>query len=159
MPSKQTFPEDRELVVTRVIDAPRTKVFRAWTDPEILKQWFAPKPYTTPVAELDFRPGGANYIVMKGPDGSEIPNRGVYLEIVPNERIVFTDAFTSAWEPRGGIPFMVVIVTLEDVGGKTRYTARVRHWTAEMRKQHEDMGFHEGWGLCLTQLESVARTL
>jgi len=73
---------DRELVITRIIDAPRERVFKAWTDPELLKQWFAPLPYTTPVAELDFRPGGANLIVMRDPAGNEFPNRGVYLEVV-----------------------------------------------------------------------------
>lgn len=71
---------DRELVLTRLINAPREKLYRAWTDPEILKKWFAPLPYTTPVAELDVRPGGANLIVMRGPDGKDMPNRGVYLE-------------------------------------------------------------------------------
>jgi uncharacterized protein YndB with AHSA1/START domain len=73
---------DRELVLTRIIDAPREKLFRAWTDAELLKQWFAPLPYTTPVAELDVRPGGANLVVMRSPDGKDLPNRGVYLEVV-----------------------------------------------------------------------------
>jgi uncharacterized protein YndB with AHSA1/START domain len=86
---------DRELVLTRLIDAPCEKLFRAWTDPALLKQWFAPLPYTTPVAELDVRPGGSNLIVMRGPDGKDIPNRGVYLAVVPNERLVFTDAYSS----------------------------------------------------------------
>jgi uncharacterized protein YndB with AHSA1/START domain len=73
---------DRELVLTRIIKAPREKVFRAWTEPELLKQWFAPLPWTTPVAKTDVRPGGANLIVMRDPDGNEFPNRGVYLEVV-----------------------------------------------------------------------------
>ena len=81
-----------DLVLTRLIDAPRAKLYRAWTDPELLKQWFAPLPYTTPVVETDVRPGGATYIVMRGPDGAEFPNRGVYLEVVENQRLVFTDA-------------------------------------------------------------------
>ena len=85
--------------------------------PELLKQWFAPLPYTTPHAELDVRPGGSSLIVMRGPDGNEFPNRGVYLEVVPNERLVFTDAFTKAWEPSEK-PFMTVVLTFEDVGGE-----------------------------------------
>ena len=88
----ETTSSDRELVLSRIIDAPRERVFKAWTDPELLKQWFAPLPYTTPVAELDFRPGGANLIVMRDSAGNEFPNRGVYLEVVKNERIVFTNA-------------------------------------------------------------------
>ncbi len=86
----------RELVLTRIIDAPREKVFRAWTDPGLLKQWFAPLPYTTPVAELDVRPGGGNLIVMRDPQGNDMPNRGVYLEVVENERLVITDAYSKA---------------------------------------------------------------
>ena len=149
---------DHELVLSRLIDAPRDKLFRAWTDAELLKQWFAPLPYTTPVAELDVRPGGANLIVMRGPDGSDLPNRGVYLEVVQNERLVFTDAYINAWEPSPK-PFMTVILTFEDEAGKTRYTARVRHWTAADRETHEKMGFHEGWGRCADQLAALVAKL
>ncbi len=145
---------DRELVLTRLIDAPREKIYRAWTDPALLKQWFAPLPYTTPAAELDVRPGGANLIVMRAPDGKEMPNRGVYLDVIPNERLVFTDAFTKAWEPSAK-PFMTVILTFENEGGKTRYTARVRHWTVADREAHEKMGFHQGWGQCTDQLAAL----
>lgn len=149
---------DRELVLTRIIDAPREKLFKAWTDPELLKQWFAPLPWTTPFAELDVRPGGASLFVMRDPDGNEFPNRGVYLEVVENERLVFTDAFTKAWEPSEK-PFMTGIVTFEDVGGKTRYTARARHWTVADREAHEKMGFHEGWGQCTDQLAALVAKL
>ena len=125
--AQATPASDRELVLTRIIDAPREKLFRAWTDPELLKQWFAPLPYTTPVAELDVRPGGANYV--------------------------------KAWEPSQK-PFMTVILTFEDVGGgKTRYTARVRHWTVADREAHEKMGFHGGWGLCTDQLAALVAKL
>jgi len=83
------------IVLTRVIDVPRQKLYRCWTEPELLKQWFAPKPYTTPVARIDVRPGGASYIVMRDPQGNDLPNPGV------------------------------VVLTFEDLGGgKTRYTAR-----------------------------------
>ena len=154
---------DRELVLTRIIDAPREKLFRAWTDPELLKQWFAPLPYTTPHAEMDVRPGGSSLIVMRGPDGNEFPNRGVYLEVVENERLVFTDAYTKAWEPSEK-PFMTVVLTFEDVGGedeggKTRYTARVLHWVVADREMHEKMGFHEGWGQCADQLAALVAKL
>lgn len=150
-----TATHEHELVLTRLIDAPREAVYRAWTDPELLKQWFAPLPYTTPHAELDVRPGGANLIVMKGPDGQEMPNRGTYLEVVPNTKIVFTDAYVGDWVPSAGKPFMTVILTFEDEAGKTRYTVRVRHWTAEDKESHEKMGFHEGWGICADQLTAL----
>jgi uncharacterized protein YndB with AHSA1/START domain len=149
---------NRDLVLTRLIDAPPEKLFRAWTDPELLKQWFAPLPYTTPVAELDVRPGGANFIVMRGPDGVEMPNRGVYLEVVNNERIVFTNAYTKAWEPSDK-PFMTVILTFKNEDGKTRYTALVQHWTIADRETHEKMGFHKGWGQCADQLEALVAKL
>jgi uncharacterized protein YndB with AHSA1/START domain len=148
---------NRELTLTRIIDAPREKVYRAWTDPELLKQWFAPQPWTTPYAELDVRPGGANLVVMRGPQGQEFPNRGIYLEVVKNERLVFTDAYTSAWEPAEK-PFMTVILTFEEHGGKTQYTACVRHWTVADRERHEQMGFHAGWGKCTDQLEALVAT-
>ena len=146
---------DRELVVTRLIDAPRDKLYRAWTEAELLKQWFAPKPYTTPVAELDVRPGGANRIVMRGPDGQDIPCPGIWLEVVPNQRLILTDAYIKAWEPSAK-PFMTAVITFEDEAGKTRYTARVHHWTVEDREAHEKMGFHEGWNLCTDQLAELA---
>jgi uncharacterized protein YndB with AHSA1/START domain len=149
---------DRELVLTRIINAPREKVFKAWTDPELLKQWFAPSPWTTPVAETDVRPGGASLIVMRGPDGNEFPSRGVYLEVIKNERLVFTDAYTKAWEPSEK-PFMTVILTFEDEGGKTKYTARARHWTVADRETHEKMGFHQGWGQCTDQLAALVARL
>src|SRR5580698_105611 len=93
-----TLADGRDLTLTRLFDAPRAKVFKAWTDPALLKQWFAPSPWTTPVVEMDVRPGGSSLMVMRGPDGAEFPNRGVYLDVVENERLVFTNAYTEAWE-------------------------------------------------------------
>jgi len=149
---------DRELVLTRLIAAPRRNLYRCWTEPELLKRWFTPPPYRTARAELDLRPGGSNLIVMQGPDGTEFPNRGIYLEIVENERLVFTDAYVSAWEPSEK-PFMTVIITFADEAGGTRYTALVRHWSAADREAHEKMGFHEGWGIAADQLAALAATL
>ena len=145
--------------LTRLLDAPRMSLYRCWTEPELIKQWFAPKPYTTPVALVDLRAGGASNVVMKSPDGQEIPCPGQYLEIVPGRKLVFTDAFTGDWSPRGGAPFMVAIITFEDEAGKTRYTATVNHWTEADKKKHEEMGFHQGWGQCADQLEALAKTL
>ncbi len=154
----ETTSAERELVLTRIFDAPPAKVFRAWTDPQILVKWFAPLPWTTPSAELDVRPGGSNLIVMRSPDGQDFPNRGVYLEVVENEKLVFTDAFTTAWEPSAK-PFFTGILTFEDMGdGRTRYTARARHWSVEDKENHEKMGFHEGWGRCADQLSEVLKT-
>ena len=114
---------EHELVLTRLIDAPREKLFRAWTEPELMKKWFSPAPWTTPRAEMDLRPGGASLIVMRSPEGQDMPNPGIVLEVVKNEKLVFTDAYTAGWEPSAK-PFMTAIITFEDEGGKTRYTAR-----------------------------------
>ncbi len=156
--AKAATTSDRELVLARMINAPPEKVFKAWTDPELLKQWFAPLPYTTPRAELDVRPGGSNLVVMRDAAGNDFPNRGVYLDVVENQRLVFTDAYTKAWEPSAK-PFITVILTFEDEGGKTKYTARVLHWTAADRETHEKMGFYQGWGQCTDQLEALVAKL
>lgn len=145
---------DRELVLTRIIDASREAVYKAWTDPQLLKQWFAPLPWTTPEVELDVRPGGSIRFVMRSPEGKDFPNPGVYLDVVKNERLVFTDAFVRAWEPSGKA-FMTAIITFDDEGGKTKYTARVLHWSAADRETHEKMGFHQGWGQCADQLAAL----
>jgi uncharacterized protein YndB with AHSA1/START domain len=149
---------DRELVLTRLIDVPREKLYRAWTEPELIVRWFTPAPWKTVRAEVDVRAGGSSLIVMADPDGNEYPNPGVYLEVVPNERIVVTDAYTSAWQPSAK-PFMTAIITFEEEDGKTRYTARALHWTVADRESHEAMGFHEGWGKAADQLAEVAAAL
>jgi uncharacterized protein YndB with AHSA1/START domain len=151
--------DDRELVLARLLDASPEKVFRCWTEPELIKRWFTPPPFETVHAEVDLRPGGSVLMVMRGPDGAEAPNPGVYLEVVPNARLVFTDAFTQAWLPSTN-PFMVATLTFDPEGlNQTRYVARVRHWTAEAKAQHEAMGFQQGWGTATDQLEAVARSL
>ncbi len=153
------FPADRELVLHRILDAPRDKVFRCWTSADLLSQWFTPKPWTIPVADMDFRPGGHHHADMRGPDGETSLIRHVWLEIVENERIVFTDAFSCAWEPAEH-PFIVAIITFADAGpGRTDYRAVVRHFSVADTKRHEDMGFFVGWGAVTDQLEALAKTL
>lgn len=144
-----------ELVLERIINAPPEKLFRCWTDPELMKQWFVPKPWSIASVQVDLRAGGSSCVVMRSPDGKEFPNPGIYLEVVPNKKLVFTDAYTSAWVPSEK-PFMTAIVTFEDLGGgKTKYTARARHWTAADKEAHEKMGFHQGWGICADQLAEL----
>jgi uncharacterized protein YndB with AHSA1/START domain len=148
-----------ELVLDLTLDAPKEKLFRCWTDPDLLKQWFAPKPWTISKTDHDWRPGGRANIVMRSPEGQEFPSEGVFLEIAPNRKIVTTDAFTEGWQPAGR-PFMVAEVTFEDAGeGKTHYRAVARHWNEETLKEHEKMGFHQGWTICARQLEALAKTI
>jgi uncharacterized protein YndB with AHSA1/START domain len=151
--------DDRyELSLTRLIDAPAEALWRCWTEPDLIKQWFTPRPWTTPVVEVDVRPGGSSYMLFQGPNGEEFPNRGVYLEVERNRRLVFTDAYVEAWVPSAK-PFLTAIISFTPEGGGTRYSARVLHWTAEDMRRHEEMGFHDGWGKATDQLEAVARAL
>ena len=150
-----TTTEGRDLILKRTFNASPDKVFKAWTDPALLKLWFAPLPWTVSKAEADVRPGGTNLIVMRSPEGQEFPGYGVYLEVIKNQRLVFTNAFTKAWEPSEQKPLMVVESTFEQQGDKTSYTARVLHWTIADREAHEKMGFHVGWVTCAEQLAAL----
>ncbi|MEZ5667285.1 MAG: SRPBCC family protein [Alphaproteobacteria bacterium] len=148
-----------DLVLSRVLAAPRDKLWRCWVEPDLLVQWFCPKPWYVSEARLDLRPGGSCFTVMNGPDGERVENVGVYLAVVPRQRLVFTDAFGADWRPAGR-PFMVADVRFADAGdGQTRYDARAMHWTAEAKAEHEAMGFHAGWGKAADQLEALAQTL
>lgn len=148
-----------DLVLKRIIDAPPEKVYRAFTDPKILMQWFAPKPWKVTDAVVEPRPGGRFNFVLNGPDGERFPNSGIFLEVVPNRRLVSTDALTPDWRAAGQ-PFMVSRVELEPADdGKTRYTATAHHWNEATMKQHEEMGFHEGWGTVADQLNELVKTL
>ena len=151
-----TGTDELELSTTRIIDAPREIVWRAWT--ERLEEWFAPRPWKTRVVEQEFRPGGRSAVVMTGRNGETSEGDGVFLEVTPNERIVFTDAFKAGWRPNG--PFMVGICTFEDEGeGKTRYTVAARHWTQEAMEQHQEMGFEQGWKQVADQLAEIAEEM
>jgi uncharacterized protein YndB with AHSA1/START domain len=145
-----------ELAITRLIEAPRELVFEVWT--QHLPEWWGPHGMTTPVCEMDLRPGGALRTVMRAPDGTEYPTAGVFLEVVRPERIVFTDAFDAGWTPSERA-FMTAVITFEEVGSKTRYTARALHWSAADRERHEQMGFHDGWGQSADRFEAVVARL
>lgn len=144
-----------DLTLQRIIPSTPQLIFRAWTEAELLKQWFCPKPWFVSDARLDVRVGGGNVITMQGPDGQRFDNAGIYLEIIPNRLLVMTDAYTQGWKPAEK-PFMTGIVQLEDLGdGRTDYRAIARHWTGEDKAQHEAMGFYEGWGKATDQLEEL----
>lgn len=140
-----------DLVLERVVDVPRELVWKAWTTPEHLKEFFVPKPWSVSECELDIRPGGIFRTVMKGPDGNEMDNTGCFLEIVENELLVWTDSLLPDYRPKGE-SFMTAYLLLEDEGQGTKYTAIVLHKSEEDRKKHEEMGFHQGWGTVLDQL-------
>ena len=146
-----------DLVLERTVDVPAELVWRAWTEPEHVKKWFAPAPWTISECEIDLRPGGQFYTVMNSPEGQAYPNMGCYLEIVPNEKLVFTNALTPGYRPSAE-PFFTAIVTLEPTASGTKYTAVARHRDVAGREQHEAMGFYEGWGQTMDQLVELAKT-
>ena len=147
-----------DLVLVRDLAAPRAVIWECWTRAEHLVHWFVPRPYRVTACHLDLRVGGACDTTFEV-EGSVMENRGVYLEVVPQERLVFTDAYRVGWKPAPE-PFMTAIVTFEDLGGgRTRYTAVARHRSADTAKAHAEMGFHDGWGTVATQLEAYARGL
>jgi len=150
---------NHDLTLQLTLEAPRKNIWRCWTEAPLLEQWFTPKPFTTQVEHIDLRNGGSSVFIMRGPNGEEVRNAGVYLEVVTNERLVFTDAYTEAWIPSAK-PFMTGEINLKDAGkSRTLYTAIARHWNAQDHKSHEEMGFHQGWAQAARQLEALAKTL
>ncbi len=156
----QTAPlSEQDLVISRLVRAPRAAVWRAWTEPALLKEWWCPKPWTTEVRAFDLRAGGAFYTFMRGPDGGTSDNPGSFLEVVPGQRIVFTSLLTEDWRPATPWLAFTAIITLADEGEGTRYTATVMHPDKATRDSHEQMGFFDGWGTGITQLETFAQQL
>lgn len=143
-PALSAAPSRRELVVSRLLAAPRPRVFQAWIDPDRLAEWWGPHGMSTPVCEIDPQPGGVFRTVLRASDGTEYPSRGVFLEIAAPVRIVYTDAFDPGWKPSGRA-FMTAMATFDDHGGKTKCTLRAQHWTEADRATHERMGFYQGW--------------
>lgn len=149
----QYQPDPRlDLVLERVVDLPPDLVWKAWTTPEHLMKWFCPLPWTTVACEIDLRPGGVFRTVMRSPEGQEMsPGEGCYLEVVENERLVWTDALKAGYRPSEN-PFFTGMILLEPTAGGTKYTAIAMHKDAETARKHAEMGFHEGWGIALDQL-------
>ena len=147
---------DREIVITRIFNAPRELVFKAWTEAKHIEQWWGPEGFTTRVTEMDLRPGGQWCYVMISPDGTEYPAQGVFREIVPPERLVTSDEFGEGIEkvldvdlPQG----MVMTVLFEDLDGKTKLTIQIVHESADDRRKHEEMGVVPGWNSSLDCLD------
>jgi uncharacterized protein YndB with AHSA1/START domain len=148
------------LVLERVLNVPVEKVWAAWTEPELVVQWFTPAPWKTVGCEIDLRPGGVFATVMESPEGEQFPNAGCILEVVPQRRFVWTSVLGAGFRPvapengADDLPFTAMI-ELESVEGGTRYTATAMHPSAEVAQRHAAMGFHDGWGAALDQLVAL----
>jgi uncharacterized protein YndB with AHSA1/START domain len=140
-----------DLVLERVVPVPRERVWMAWTKAEHVSKWFAPAPWTMPQCEIDLRPGGVFRSVLRSPEGEEFPNVGCYLEVLLEERLVWTDALLPGYRPSGK-PFFTCILTLEPHGTGTKYRVVAMHADEATCKRHDEMGFFDGWGTCLDQL-------
>lgn len=151
-----------DLVLERIVDVPRELVWKAWTIPEHLKKWFTPAPWTTVDCEIDLRPGGIFRWVMRSPEGQEFPYVGCYLEVVGNEKLVWTVALGPGYRPSNWmseVPSFTAVITLEPDGKGTKYTARLLHKDEEGRNRHEEMGFYEGWGKAFDQLVDTVKRM
>lgn len=161
-------PDQAEFFITRTFDAPRELVWRAWTEPAQLAQWWGPSQITNPVCEMDLRPGGSYRIVMRLPDGTDYPIKGVFIEIAPPERLVMTldcSEHPDEWhdlvkpdrskEERNPAGEMVQTTLFENLGEKTRLTLRTRFNSAEIRNAMVKMGMTEGWSQSLDRLAGI----
>jgi len=146
---------DRTFVITRQYDAPARLLFEAWSRPEHLMKWFGPKGWPVTMCEVDFRKGGRFRMAMTGSSGIQnTPFGGQYLEIQPNRKIVYDNAFE---EP--GSPKMIVTVTFEDAGGRTTLTISTLFESLAMKTEYLGLGFERGFGSGLDQLADVAGEL
>ena len=147
---------ETDLHFTRIIDVPRSIIWQCWTQPEHIAQFFVPQPHRIVDCQIDLRIGGRFNTSMEV-EGNRADNKGVYLEVMPEEKLVFTDTYTEGWKPAAD-PFMTAILLLEDAeNGATKYTAIARHRSAETREAHENMGFYGGWGTVAEQMADYAK--
>lgn len=163
-PSSTAAAKTREITITRIFDAPRERVWKAWTDPEMMKKWWGPKNFTAPVIKIDLRVGGTYLYCMRGSDGKDYWSTGVYREIVPMERIVATDSFAdekgnpvpaSHYGMPGDWPSeLLVTVTFEDYQGKTKLTLRHVGIPAGQMSDLTEAGWKESFDKLAEALEA-----
>ena len=145
------------LKVERVINAPRSIVWKCWTDLALFKQWYCPRPLQVTEAEFELFPGGRMNTVMEGPNNARVDSKGVWLEVIPYSRLVFTDAFTEGFVPTAE-PFLTWCAEFTDESTeKTKMTWGARHRSKEDVKRHLEMGFEVGWNTAVDQLDDLAR--
>ena len=148
-----------DLIFQRTVPVQAAHIWRCWTRPEDLMPWFTPAPWKTVACEIDLQPGGIFSTVMLSPEGEKFPNLGCFLEIVTNRSLVWTNALEPGFRPSTmmsetpceGFAFTASIA-LRPVDNGTQYTAMVKHASEAGKRQHEAMGFEQGWGKALDQM-------
>jgi uncharacterized protein YndB with AHSA1/START domain len=153
------FDPQRDLLLERVVDVPPELVWDAWTQPEHVVRWFTPVPWRTTRCTIDLRPGGEFTTVMESPEGDANTNTGCYLELVPQQRLVWTTVLGPGFRPTRPAPELAftAVITLERAGTGTKYTALAMHGDPDACARHETQGFHAGWGTALDQLVALFR--
>jgi uncharacterized protein YndB with AHSA1/START domain len=147
---------DTELTISRLIKAPPSAVWDAWSDPAKLAAWWIPAPILCRVDTLDLRPGGGFVTRMREGDGDWQPHvDGCFLEVLPEQRLIFTTVMTEGWQPVEPWLAITAILTFAAQDGGTLYAARVLHKSPEDSRKHEEMGFQDGWGTTLGQLAEM----
>jgi uncharacterized protein YndB with AHSA1/START domain len=143
------------LSVSRIIAAPPAVVWDVMTRRQM--EWWCPLPWRAEIVEQDWRSGGRASMVMRGPNGEEHPQDGIFLEVVPGVRFVSTDAAVRNADGHymPAAPFMIGCWEIAPEGDGTRYTATARHWDEDAARRHADMGFEPGWGACADQLKAL----
>ncbi len=146
----------KELTLTRLVSAPRQRVWKAWTDPKLVAQWWGPRGFTIPVCEIDLRPGGRILIHMSG-FGMLVPMAGVFKEIVEPERLVFTNNAYADAKLSTVLIEGVTTVTLADEGGKTRMTVHTEVLRASPEATQALAGMNQGWAEQVDKLEEFLK--
>ena len=146
--TKFVTPSDREVVMTRVFDAPRKRVFEAWTNPKIMPLWLlGPEGWTMPVCEIDLRPGGAWHFMWRKSDGSQMEMRGMYKEVKPPEKVVSTESWGGDW------PETLNTMILKEENGKTTFTNTILYPSREARDAALKTGMEKGVEQSFNRLE------
>jgi uncharacterized protein YndB with AHSA1/START domain len=147
-----TFNPELDLKLEMNVPLSASHLYKAWTTPELLQEWFCPKPWTVSHCEMDLCSGGKFNTTMKSPEGQEMENFGCFIELVENKKIVWTDSMTEGFRPttKG---FMTATVTFEEISSnQTLYKVHVQHANMQDKKNHEEMGFVAGWTMAMNQL-------
>lgn len=151
--------DNLELSVTRTIGGPVATVWRCWTEEELLKQWYCPKPWNVTEADFSVKPGGRMNMTMSGPEGEKIDLVGSFLAVDHHKRLVFTDAYSEGYVPRPESFMTGVVEFTEKADSTTQMRWSARHATAEARDRHLEMGFEAGWNAAADQLDELVRSM